>query len=133
MSFNNQSHLTVQPTKNCCRRMGKNLEKTCAVCFKTMRGNNLKRHMLKHENGRKEELKVNQKKEEQNNIYDALRKKMTENNEDFERKIELGCKARNIMYENSNLRIAAMTQEIQEAIELYDRYGQNANNKQITW
>ena len=48
-------------------------------------------------------------------------------------KIQLGCKARNIMYENNNLRIAAMSKEIQEAVELYDRYGQNANDKQITW
>ena len=39
--------------------MGRNLEKTCTVCFKTMRGDAIKRHMLTHENGRKEELKVN--------------------------------------------------------------------------
>ena len=35
-----------------------NLPKTCDICFKTMRGDNLKRHMLKHkkhENGRMEE------------------------------------------------------------------------------
>merc|ERR1711954_145219 len=31
--------------------MGKNLKKTCNVCFKSMRGDNLKRHMKKHERG----------------------------------------------------------------------------------
>ena len=29
--------------------MGRNLTKTCNVCFKSMRGNNLKRHMKKHD------------------------------------------------------------------------------------
>ena len=28
--------------------MGRNLEKTCDVCAKTMRGDNLKRHMKTH-------------------------------------------------------------------------------------
>ena len=32
--------------------MPRNLPKTCDICFKTMRGDNLKRHMLKHVNGR---------------------------------------------------------------------------------
>merc|ERR1711954_602100 len=31
--------------------MGKNLKKTFNVCFKSMRGNNLKRQMKKHERG----------------------------------------------------------------------------------
>ena len=29
--------------------MGRNLEKTCDVCCKTMRGDNLKRHMKHHD------------------------------------------------------------------------------------
>ena len=32
--------------------MPRNLQKTCDICFKTMRGDNLKRHMLKYMNGR---------------------------------------------------------------------------------
>ena len=35
--------------------MRKNATKTCEICFKTMRGDHLKRHMLRHVNGRKEE------------------------------------------------------------------------------
>ena len=31
--------------------MGRNQTKTCNVCFKSMRGDNLKRHMKKHERG----------------------------------------------------------------------------------
>ena len=37
--------------------MGRNLPKTCDICFKTMRGDHLKRHMLKHVNGRMERMK----------------------------------------------------------------------------
>ena len=29
--------------------MGRNLDKICDVCFKTMRADNLKRHMKRHE------------------------------------------------------------------------------------
>ena len=35
--------------------MGKNATKTCDICFKTMRGDYLKRHMFKHEKERKSE------------------------------------------------------------------------------
>ena len=91
----------------------------------------------KHESKVQEDMKTKatfkQNHGSLNECDDALRMIMIEDNEDFERKIELGCKAKNIMFENSNLRIAAMSKEIQEAIELYDRYGQNTNNKQITW
>ena len=43
---------------------GKNATKTCDICFKTMCGDNLKRHMMKHMNGRKEE-----KEEEKDNEF----------------------------------------------------------------
>ena len=56
---------------------------------------------------------------------DALKMNMVKDNDDFERKIQLGCKARNIMNENNNLRIVAMSKEKQEAGKLYDIYGQN--------
>ena len=47
-----------------------NLPKTCDICFKTMRGDNLKRHMLKHDKntldkiGRGEEKKIKQENTE---------------------------------------------------------------------
>ena len=55
--------------------------------------------------------------------HDALKLKMIEDNVDFKRKVELGCKARNIMNEKNNLKMEAMSKEIQEAIELYDKHG----------
>ena len=47
--------------------MGKKLQKTCNICFKTMRGDHLKRHMMKHMNGQKdgkEEQKDNEVQKE---------------------------------------------------------------------
>ena len=38
--------------------MGQHLKKSCSVCFKTMRSDTIKRHMLTHEKGRKNELKA---------------------------------------------------------------------------
>ena len=43
-----------------------NLPKTCNICFKTMRGDTVKGHMLKHEkheNGRMEDMKNVEEKE----------------------------------------------------------------------
>ena len=40
-----------------------NLPRTCNICLKTMRGDHLKRHMLKHVNGRMEEMKKVEEKE----------------------------------------------------------------------
>ena len=37
--------------------------------------------------------------------YDALKMKIGEDNYDFERKIQLGFKARNIMNDNNNLKM----------------------------
>ena len=48
--------------------MGKNATKTCDICFKTMRGDNLKRHMMKHMNGRKEEKEEQKDNEVQTEI-----------------------------------------------------------------
>ena len=62
---------------------------------------------------------------------DALKMKMVEDNNDFEGKIELGCNARNIMNENNNLKMNAMSKDIQETIKLYGKHGRNIKMKEI--
>ena len=42
--------LTIKVKAHTCN-MVRNLRKTCNVCFKEMRGDNLKKHMKKHERG----------------------------------------------------------------------------------
>ena len=42
--------LTFNAITHTCN-MGRNQTKTCNVCFKSMRGDNLKKHMKKHERG----------------------------------------------------------------------------------
>ena len=105
-----------------------------------MRGDTLKRHLKKHNNpeGEGKEDKITNRTYKQIHGYlkvsdDALKMKMVEDNNDFERKIELGFKARNIMNENNNLKMEAMSKEIQEAIELYDKHGRNMKMKEIIW
>ena len=139
--------------------MGRNLEKTCTVCFKTMRGDTLERHMLKHEKGRKGELNMNQKKEEYKDseiLTDAmgvdqndemLERSMqvdyTENDEVLERnmesdcaenkrKIELGRRIINIA-QRKNMNISLLSKDKQEAIETYEKYGQSKLKRDIKW
>ena len=57
-------------------KIGKHLAKTCDVCFKTMRGDNLERHMLKHEKGRKDDMKREEVKDDEV-INEGTMKKQT--------------------------------------------------------
>ena len=134
LSLNIQSYLTVQAIKNCCRRMGRNLEKTCAICFKTMRGDNLKRHMLKHEKGRKGEMNMKQKKEEYKDSEvltevmgvdqndEMLERSMQLEYEEKERKIKLGRRILYFTYEN-NINTDLLEGEDKEALNMYLEYG----------
>ena len=65
--LHNQIDSTFQQVRCCYIRMLRNLPKTCNICFKTMRGDNLKRHMLKHVNGRMK--KVEEKECENKDIF----------------------------------------------------------------
>ena len=47
--------MNIQAVRYCFKRMGKNVTKTCDICFKTMCGDYLKMHILKHEKERKSE------------------------------------------------------------------------------
>ena len=66
--------------------MGRDIEKTCDICLKTMRSNNLKRHMEKQKNLEKAEnnhlskCSVNEEEVVKTLIYQQ---------EEFERKLEL--------------------------------------------
>ena len=67
-----------------------NLKKTCNVCYKSMRGDNLKKHMKKHERGNEDNVATN---EDQISCTDEeLEKRVSAKMKEFNRKIELGRK-----------------------------------------
>ena len=94
--LHNQIDLTLQTGRCCYIRMVGNLPKTCNICFKTMRGDTLKKHMLKHEkhkNGRMEEMKKVEEKECEKQIlsdeqkYEMIKKDLKIDIAESQRKI----------------------------------------------
>ena len=51
--------LTFNAITHTCN-MGKHKTKTCNVCYKSMRGDNLKKHMKKHERGNEDNVATNE-------------------------------------------------------------------------
>ena len=102
--------------------MARNLPKTCNICFKTMRGDKLKSHMLKHENGRMEDMKkVEEMTYEQK--YEMIRKDVHMEHAESKRKIELGRILVDIAVKDG-LNTFLFSKEKQEAIEFYEQFGQ---------
>ena len=99
--------------------MGRNLPKTCDICFKTMRGDHLKKHMLTHENGRMEEGEK-----------EALRVNMREKIAETKRKIKLGRMMTDIV-EEDDMNPSLLPKDMQEAIDLYEKFGQNMEKRDI--
>ena len=62
--------------------MGGHIEKTCSICFKKMRGDNLNRHMEKHKVLLKAE---NNHVTKCSNNYETLKKEVIYQNEEFKR------------------------------------------------
>ena len=96
--------LTFNAITHTCNMVG-NLKKTCYVCYKSMRGDNLKKHMKKHERG------ISCTDEE-------LENEVININKEFNRKIELGWKLNKIMNEyryNEN----GLDNDMKEALKTY--------------
>ena len=82
--------------------MGGHSEKTCSICFKKMRGDNLKRHMEKHrilEKARNSHVTIcSIDKEEVCSIdKEEVEKEMLNEQREFKRKLELGEIVNNYM------------------------------------
>ena len=97
----------------------------CSVEFKWISG--LKKHMRKnHENGRKGEMNMNQKKEEKKDddevLTETLKKRLLWEYEEKKRKIELGRRILNITYEN-NMKVGLLEGDDKEALNMYLEYG----------
>ena len=93
--------------------MDRDIEKTCDICFKRMRGDVLKRHMEKHQN---EETEVKQSSKCSNNAG-KVEKTLIKQQEEFSRKLELGKIIKNFIV-NNVLERAALTYEQYDALEI---------------
>ena len=127
--------------------MGRHQTKTCDVCFKSMRGDVLKRHMKKHERGNHDNIitkELHDGKTENNVVtkqqqiryteeqYIALKNEVYAEMEEFDRKIELGRNLNKIMNEdgfNEN----GLDNDKKEALKTYKLYGKNMDMKDIEW
>ena len=67
-----------------------------------------------------------------NKSDNALRKSILKDIAEFERKIELGSRVKDIVEEGC-LNINGLSREMQEAIEICDKYGQSKSMKKIVW
>ena len=134
--------------------MVRNLPKTCEVCMKRMRGDVLKRHMKKHDkvvvndqvittakceicmkHMRKDNLsrhmKVHEKKSERKEK--KFLDKITFEMQEYNRKIELGRKIKEIMDKNPQFNQNGLSKDNKEALEIFNLYGKSRSNMKVDW
>ena len=134
----------------CCYIMGGgNLMKTCTICLKTMRGDNLTRHIKRHE---KKPLSIDESQThssgEMKNVDDAgtgtssvkctnidlemLEKNVESYVDEFNRKIELGRNLK-IIINKRGFNTHALPENMKEALKTYELYGKNMDMEEINW
>ena len=84
-----------------------NLEKTCNICMKKMRGDDLKRHMETHKG-----------------INQEIEKKLMYRQEEFKRKLGLVRIINKYMNKNEIERVVISKDEL-EALGIYENHGEN--------
>ena len=96
---------------------------TCRICLKTMRGDNLKRHMKRHEN-KPYSIDVVTEKIEYHSTVDvvALENEIVWSANEYRRKLELGREIKQIVLK-LHAPIACLDKEKMEALELFEEYG----------
>ena len=107
---------------------GGNLQKTCAICLRTMKGDNLKGHMKCHEKINSIDEAETHRREKSSdkctNIdLEKLKSECFAINQEFEMKIELGRNLKRIINEEG-FNIHAFPGNMKEALETYG-YGRN--------
>ena len=96
-----------------------NLQKTCGICLKTMRGDTLKRPMKPHEN------KPYSMVTEYHSTVDvvALKNKILWGCDEYQRRLKLGRQIKKIVQEH-NVHVACLDKEKMESLELFENRGQ---------
>ena len=110
--------LTFNAITHTCN-MGKHKTKTCNVCYKSMRGDNLKKHMKKHERGNEDNVATNE--DQISCIDEELEKSVSAKMKEFNRKIELGRKLNKIM-DKHGYNENGLDNDMKEALKTYKLY-----------
>ena len=107
-----------------CGMVGKHKQVECKICLKTMRGDNLVRHMKTHEKKTNGIDDVNEKIEYNSNVnVTALENSMMNEENEYKRKLELGRKVKAI----------ALKRDMPRAWELFENCGQDKEIEAVEW
>ena len=111
--------------------MVRNLRKTCNVCFKSMRGDHLKRHMMRMDHlmgnnegtGRKVVNKQSQIRYTDEKFI-AVKKRVFAELEEFDRKMELGRYVK-LVVDKHGVNENGLGNDTKEALKTYELHGKN--------
>ena len=127
--------------------MVRNLKKTCNVCFKSMRGDNLKKHMKRHERENEDNVVtkgLHDRKTEDNAAtneeqisctserFMGLEKILHAKNKEFNRKIEMGRNIK-LLVDMHGYNENMLDNDMMEALKTYKLHGKNMDVVDIGW
>ena len=116
-----------------CDKVGKHKQAECRICLKTMRSDTLKRHMKTHEKKQCSIDDVNEKIEYNSTIDDiALENKIMRCSNEYQRKLELGRKVKDILLKN-DVATGCLEKGEMEALELFENRGQVKEIEAVEW
>ena len=116
-----------------CENVGKHKQAECRICLKTMRSDNLVRHMKTHEKKQCSIDDVNEKIEYNSTIDDiALENKIMRCSNEYKRKLELGRKVKDILLKN-DVATGCLEKGEMEALELFENRGQVKEIEAVEW
>ena len=116
-----------------CEKVGKHKQVECRICLKTMRSDNLVRHMKTHEKKQCSMDVVTEKIEYNSKIDDiALENKIMNDANEYRRKLELGRKVKEIALKN-DIPAASLSKDNKEALELFENRGQEKEIEAVEW
>ena len=117
--------------------MGRHLTKTCNICFKTMRGDVLQRHMKRHERKNENNVVVTNGQgttlgNGKSGNDEELEKRVIAQMNEFERKMELGRKVK-VIVNKHNFNVNGLEKDMKDALDTYQLHGKNMDIKDIEW
>ena len=126
--------LTFNAITHTCN-MGRHQTKTCKVCFKSMRGDHLKRHMKKHDvktedndvtkglHDGKTEDDIGTNEEQISCIDEELEKSVSAQMDEFDRKMELGRYVK-LVVDKHGYNVNGLDNDMKEALKTYELHGE---------